>query len=67
MATKAKRKFEADERKMRKFADEGEDKMSSKPRAKKKHHKIKVGHHAAAGKRVKHMAGKKSKMYVKKG
>ena len=66
MAKAAKRKFAAEEAQMRKFADEGEDKMSSKPRAKKAQHKMKVGHHAAAGKRVKKVE-RKHKMYSKKG
>ena len=67
MATKAKRKFEADEAKMRKFADEGEDKMSSKPR-KRKGRKMKAAHTTkrhAAGKH--HKVAKKHGMYQKKG
>jgi len=65
MATKAKRKFEADERKMRKFADEGEDRMSEKPR-KGKGRRVKAKHTTrshAAGKH--HKVAKKHGMYLK--
>jgi hypothetical protein len=63
MATKGKRKFEEDEKKMRKFADEGEDRMSSKPR-KRKGRMMKAGHTTGDHKAGKHSkVVKKAKMY----
>ena len=60
----AARKFAKDEAKMRKFADEGRDTMSSKPRKRKAHHSHKMGRNAAAGKRVKKVE-RKHKYYQK--
>lgn len=58
------RKFAKDEGKMRKFADEERDNMSSKPRKKKKNHSYKMGVSAGAGHRVKKVE-RKHKVYKK--